>query len=559
MFQNKFKKGLFNIFLIALLAFLATSSAFYNGLPGGNDLPQHYQFAQTIHQSIISGEYFPSLASDVNQGFGDYAIRFYPPMTYYFLSSIYLLMGDWFYASLALFFFIFWISGIGAYLWAREEFSPEQSLLTATLFIFAPYHINQIYNNFLFAEFASSTVIPFCFLFINRVCRKGKSEDICGLAISYAILILTHLPLTIIGSIVFGVYSLAILRKQDFFQTSLKLLSAVLLGCAASSFYWVRMISERQWLNHSGEKYVSTIYNYRENFLFRPQNILNFYDDVTCLWLAELMLAAVLLISIPSIILLIKSGKSVSRFNIAIGVVFLFSLFMVSPLSLFIWDNFATLQKVQFPWRWLGIISLCGSLFASGGIISATEIINQNKSRILSLGLMIILAFFVFSSVFIVKQSHYLSKAEFDKQLVNLSNEKSFDCWWMIWMKPDAFTIKDRAVSEKRAVNTEIWNTLEKRVKVSKGETDFLQIAVFYFPHWKAFVNGQAVEIKPNESGLISISMPPDESSVLIYFQEPLQFVISLYIAGLAWIVTLLLLSFRTFQTLLSLKINSKS
>ena len=51
------------------------------------------------------------------------------------------------------------------------------------------------------AEFAGAAVLPFAFLFVERVCRHRRRQDIAGLAVSFALLLLTHLPLAIIGSI----------------------------------------------------------------------------------------------------------------------------------------------------------------------------------------------------------------------------------------------------------------------------------------------------------------------------------------------------------------------
>src|SRR6476469_4173101 len=183
---NALKPYFLHIALIGTFAVLAMGSEFYNGVTSGNDFAQHFQFAHTIHHSIITGEIYPSWADNLNQGYGDAAIRFYPPLAYYALAFSFLLTNDWYSASLLTFFLIFWIGGTGVCLWAREEFSGSQSLLAAALFIFAPYHVNQIYNNFLYAEFAASAVIPFCFLFVTRVCRRGKIGDVLGLSVSFA-------------------------------------------------------------------------------------------------------------------------------------------------------------------------------------------------------------------------------------------------------------------------------------------------------------------------------------------------------------------------------------
>ncbi len=113
--RKQIKQYLFHVAIIGAFSILVMSSSFYYGVTSGNDFAQHYQFANTIHHSIVSGEIYPSWADSPNQGYGDAAIRFYPPFAYYVLSASYLIAGDWYDASLLTFFLIFCIGGIGVY------------------------------------------------------------------------------------------------------------------------------------------------------------------------------------------------------------------------------------------------------------------------------------------------------------------------------------------------------------------------------------------------------------------------------------------------------------
>ena len=108
-------------------ALIAMLSAFCYGITSGNDLFQHYQFALAIKQSIASGEFYPSFTATFNNGFGDVALRFYPPLSYYALNFFHFLTGDWYLSGQIQSFFIFLMGGLGTYLWAQEEFSPDRS------------------------------------------------------------------------------------------------------------------------------------------------------------------------------------------------------------------------------------------------------------------------------------------------------------------------------------------------------------------------------------------------------------------------------------------------
>src|SRR4029453_3454175 len=103
----------------------------------------------------------------------------------------------------------------------------------------APYHLNQIYQAFLLAEFAASSILPFAFAFAARICARRRPLDMAGVAAPFALLFLTHLPITVIGSMALGIYVLATLRRNERFKTLMCLAISLALGLAASAFYWV--------------------------------------------------------------------------------------------------------------------------------------------------------------------------------------------------------------------------------------------------------------------------------------------------------------------------------
>src|SRR4029079_17587291 len=100
------------------------------------------------------------------------------------------------------------VGALGVYLWAREFGSSQIAMLAGILYSLAPYRLNQFFQATLLAEFAGAAVLPFAFAFSFRVCRHGGKKNIAGLAASYALLVLTHLPLAVIGPIPLGVYAL---------------------------------------------------------------------------------------------------------------------------------------------------------------------------------------------------------------------------------------------------------------------------------------------------------------------------------------------------------------
>jgi hypothetical protein len=533
------KQFLIHLFFIALLATLAMASSFYQGITTGNDFRQHFQFAHTVHGSLTSGEIYPGFAASPNYGLGDIALRFYPPLSYYFLSVIYIVVGNWYAAALACFWLIFLIGGLGVYLLASEEIQGARPLLAAAIYIFAPYHLNEIYNNFLFAEFAATAVLPFCLLYISRLCRGGGWRNAAGLAVSYALLVLCHLPLAIIGSVAFVIFAAFLLKKENFGRTLGYLSISAAGGLVLSSFYWVRMVLELGFVKHSSPAYFAENFAFGQNFLLKSANWINFRDDILNLWLADLMLFAMIAIAIPSTIYLIKNRNNLSGFQKAAAAGFFLAVFMTTPLSAPVWNYAGFLQKVQFPWRWLAMVSVFGAIFASTGISRAADAMKAGKGILLPFSLGLVLVVFVFMAVFIIKQASYVPPADFNIQIANIGEVPSYEGWWPVWAKESALAHKERVSIAGRDVNIASWETTDRQFTVSSGQAAAARLGAFYYPHWKASVNNLPVPLFPDEDGLISLPLPPENASVRVYFEEPPINRAAFYASAAAWVILL--------------------
>ena len=114
--------------LILLASIALVIPIFVWGIPFGNDLPQHFQFAHQFERVVSEGFLYPSWAANPNSGFGDVGVRFYPPLSYYLLVVFKLFAGDWFLGSVLTFGFLFFIGGVGVYVWSRCFFQRSSSM-----------------------------------------------------------------------------------------------------------------------------------------------------------------------------------------------------------------------------------------------------------------------------------------------------------------------------------------------------------------------------------------------------------------------------------------------
>jgi hypothetical protein len=526
-----------NYLIIAAVSLAAMMPMYLNGVPGGNDQPQHYQFAWTVYRSVSSGEVYPGFAAETNRGFGDVGLRFYPPLTYYVLAAGYFVTADWYYASLAAFTLVYFLGALGVYLWVRDEIGDEAALIAAGLYTFAPHHLNLIYTNALMAEFFASAVLPFCFLFLTRVIRSGGWLDVVGMTISYSLLVLTHLPTTIIGTIALALFTLVLVRVKGSAGVLVRLLAAGVLSAAMTSFYWLRMITELDWVKHSSEKYFSNTWDYKANFLLLPGHFTSAADQALNLWLADLMLIAMILLIVPAAVYLFRDATVRTKALTAAAAVAAFAVLMTTPVSAIIWDRISFLQKVQFPWRWLSVITLVGSFLGAFGVYRAGKQMRPDRGSALSLAIGAILVFYVLTDVLILKGPSFNSRQMINTEVAATPESTGCECWWPVWADGQALGQSDRVEADDRKIEIQDWGPTKRVFSIGEGTAQWVTAATFYYPHWHAAVNGTCVPVEHTTDGRISVPVPSGAADVELRFEEPQAVRIAYTVSLGAWAI----------------------
>ncbi|MBX7170759.1 MAG: glycosyltransferase family 39 protein [Pyrinomonadaceae bacterium] len=544
--------------IIFLFAILIVVPIYLYGIPGGPDMYQHLQFAQTFYESFKSGEFFPSWAANPNNGYGDVSVRFYPPLTYYLFVLFRSLAGNWFDGTCLLIVFLFFIGSVGVYFWSREWFSENASLAGALIYAIIPHHTNQIYQASFIAEFTAASILPFCFLFVNRICRRGKFADCCGLSLAFSLLLLTHLPTTIMSAFILVIYSLLSLKRDSLIQSLLKLSASVSVSLLLSSFYWVRMITELNFVQHNSEAYSTNYFSYKSHFIF-----LDFIEKVGDLSFLpiDLRILLTLVVLTPCLIIyFIKlKNKTAPRLNNVLVITFL-SLFMATSLSSIFWEYIPLFQKIQFPWRWLIFFCFGSAVIVSSVFDDILAFLRTPKRplAILAIGLFCILPIYFLGAS--IQHPFYYPKDYFNTVIERFKSGPSNDCWWTTWaanLKDKPFDINprklpaqlsDRVVLNDRAFEIQKWEATERDFTIKAGEGGQAAVATMYYPYWKVQVNEKSVEMTPNEGGMMSFPVPAEESKVKIYFQEPPRVIISYYVSGAAWILFIAILFFQMIK-----------
>jgi hypothetical protein len=492
------------------------------GIPDGFDTPQHLRFVETYQNAFASGVLVPGWAAGDNMGFGSIGVRFYPPLAHYLMAVIHILTNDWYDTIWITAFFWMIVGSVGMYFWAREYLSPPASALVSVLFATMPYHLMQLYVYMLLAEFAAIALLPFCFLFATRIIKFGRLKDVLLFSLAYSLLILTHLPSIIVGSIGLGIYCLFLIDWQKFRRTFGAFLLSFAITLSATSFYLVRLVTEIDWVKHAEPQFFTqSIYDYRQ-YLF-PM-ILNpderFWKKMVLL--VDIPVFLTFLFLLPPIIALVfravdkTSGQR--KLCIALSSLGLFLIFILSYPSVFVWDSVGFLQKLQFPFRFLSVACI-GAALGIGVAIPSLQSRFPSLRKTIGYGvfaLIFVTALFTFTQVVI--PSDAMSRTAFKEKIDDMQKEPGCRCWWPTWGDSRAFNQTERLVAGDRTTEIGSWADEARSFSVGPGSPGDVQIATFWYPYWKATINGEAVDTRPDQYGAMLVSLPAERSNVTLEF-----------------------------------------
>jgi len=540
-----FKNFEYQWLVILAASFLCVLPFILFGLPAGSeDLEHHVRLANNYFNSLQQGIFVPNWAGEENFGKGSIVVRFYPPLLEFVMAFFRIVFGNWQTAFIASFFLWSCLGGCGIYLFTKEIFKNRwQPSIAAVLFILSHYHVSQLYITYLYAEFVALSILPFCLFYAKKICEGDKIFDVLKFGVSVALLILSNLPMTIIGAICVGLFVLFLLEKESFFRQIGGLFGGCLIALLLSSFYWLRILFEVKWLNIY-QPNTDPLYDFSNNFL-----AINFELDERGIWFVTglyVLLVAFLVVS------LIVSGKITHLFEDkiirAIFVIFVISSILMFSISTPIWENLTFLQRVQFPRRFFSIASICAFVliaFCFGFI----ERKNWNAKRPMILILIGMSFIYCFISVRqIASGANFVEGKQFEILFDQLKTSEVLKHWQPVWATNHGLKRKNAFTANGRIVENRAWENENRKFFVHQGEKSKAEIAVLYYPHWQAFVNGAKIPIDKAEDGTMLIDLPEESCEVELQFIEPQSSLMSRKISHSALCLLLFLLIYGRYR-----------
>lgn len=384
--MNKRILLLFDLLLLFIITIPAFTSLLNNQYFSMHD-NQHVVRLYLLDQGIKQGYLYPRWVDNLSFGYGDPLFNFYPPLVYY-LGELFHILGFSFIWSVKLVFILgFLTASISMYFLTKEYLGRLAGLLGATIYSYFFYHGVNAYVRGALSEFFAMSLVPLVFLFFHRLSKNINLKNSVMLGITIALVFLTHqlvaLPM-IFFLLFYFVYYLLIIKKNQL--RFLKLLSfGSLLGLGLSAFYWLPMFIEKNYTFIDQE-----LGGYKLHYIDPYQlwyspwgfggSVLGLNDGMT-FQLGKIPIL-ITLISIGLFVVywvkITKSNETIKQF-LFFALLLLFSLFMTTSYSSFIWDNLTPLWSMQFPWRFMVFTAIFISLVGSYSVFFLTELFEKNS------------------------------------------------------------------------------------------------------------------------------------------------------------------------------------
>lgn len=461
----------------------------------GHDGRVHLLWQRQFSSQFWSGELYPRWLMGSYGGFGSPTFFFYGPFPF-FVTSLLAPLGRLFHglppgyvelgasAVIAL-----WGSGMAAYLWLRRSCGAAAATIGALVYLVNPYHLTvDLYMRAAFAEYWAFVWMPLILYFAEGVVRR-RSYSVIGLAVSYALLVTTHLITTVIFSPVPVAYALFLSNRREWARDLFRLGGGLLLGIGLAAIYLFPALDHQQHV--SAEKYLlDPIFQWQNNFPHLDGRLLESSGS----WPSFVQFIAILILLAALAVICLLSRTAAGWFWTGIAGA---SFFMMTLLSAPVWRTVPELANLQFPWRYQTVVTLALAALAALSF-------ERRRPFLATAGMMAIallwLGFFGRMFYIFSLQDHQAGwSAAFTK-----------DPFLSAWGSPGAKAVPMELVrveSGQGKAEIERWAPRDIRVRAVCQTDCRLEFHQFYYPGWKA--EGFTVDV--SGQGLIRVAAPRGE------------------------------------------------
>lgn len=479
------KHLLFGVIVVIFLSIPAIFSLLHSGFFQTDDGEWMIIRFSAFYQALKDGQIPVRFLNRLNFSYG------YPVPTFLYPGFMYFgipfkIMGFGFVGAIKIILGISLVgSGIFTFFWLSKRFKMMASVIGALLYVYLPYHLYDVYTRGSVGEVFALLWVPFIFWMIER-------KSVFWISVGIFALIFSHNTLAVLFLPVLFFYALL---KKDFAKKDVVL--SFVFGTLLSSFFVIPALFELS-LTIFSQTGVSNPLNY-----FSPTPIVGYIS---------------IFILLSAFILFIfkhrKANENKSSIILFL-IVGILSIFFATSFSSVLWTIIPS-SFIQFPFRLLSLL-IPAIAFLGAFMVDQTK---DFKKILVAIVLLVVIG--------ITSDPYLAPKVFFDREegyyYTNDATTTVQNEYMPKWVKQQPVKAPDRKVEVIKG-KADIRNITSNNRKIlfstnSKADS-IVQINTIYWPGWQASIDGKNTTINyKNDNGLMNISIPDGEHSVLLSFGE---------------------------------------
>ncbi|MCX8067395.1 MAG: 6-pyruvoyl-tetrahydropterin synthase-related protein, partial [Anaerolineae bacterium] len=499
-------------------------------LPCGIDAVAHLMRLVQIDHLWSQGIFFSRLAPDLGWGYGYPVFNFYPPLSYYIVLLVAHLGPGLSVGMRIVQGLTFWILGLGLYFLVREFFREEAAIVAAVAAMYAPYMVyNPLYRGAL-PEAMGWALVPWVWWAVGQIARTGRRGWVLAGALLYGALLLTHNIAAVVATplvLLYALMELVASPRSSRRRNVLPVGCALFLGWGLALFFWIPA-----WVERSLIQWEQAIYGfpggYLSHFLFWRELLTALEPvrpDLLNPTLPRSLGLVPVLLGTPGLLGLFCFSDARRRQIVFFGAVGAIAALMTTALSLPVWRAIPYLHIFQFPWRFLGLAAL-SLAFLTG---ATAELLTGFRGRGLLIGLMVLALVLAdlgwlqnarycpgwdqvsIGSLYTWEQTGTVpATSEFRPRTVRTWPERPVEGF-----------VDPRSLPESSTLQVEKTGPFFAEMWVESPESFWIVVNRFYYPGWRAWVDGREVEVAPEAGwGRLTFPVPAGRHHIVVRFGE---------------------------------------
>ncbi|MGQ9501204.1 MAG: hypothetical protein ACUVSF_07995 [Anaerolineae bacterium] len=372
---------------------LLSPAYFFNA----HDAPHSVFFLVEFDQTLRDGYLWPRWSPDFAFGYGYPLFNLYAPLAFYAAELVHLMGLGFVEAVKVVYILATIVGGMAMYGFLSRLLEPSAGVLGAVLYMWAPFHLLEIYVRSAFPEYVALALLPLVMWAFTNLVSYPSLMHIVWAGLTYGLLALTHHTSLLTFTPFLGGYILFLsavgwgrrrsaggIYRRGFIPLFLQLLGsalgAALLGLGVAAIYLLPLAAELHYVKV--EQWTAYSYDYRQHFVYPAQLLspvwgygysgpglqdgMSFQLGVALVALALtggwLMVSDLIRSRSSHHDALSQEGADAQRWvwprNISLFMLLsaIPIIWLMSPASAELWEALPIANLVQFPWRLLGLL-----------------------------------------------------------------------------------------------------------------------------------------------------------------------------------------------------------